>query len=83
MQASPEANPSARDMRHAERRRPESIAEEGEADYRQYPETPRRRRTHPNALEFGGWDMIDNLTVQQCARMPMELQTMEFNPNSL
>ena len=83
VQASHEAIPSTRFGRHAERRRLESTAEEGEADDRQYPETPRRRRTHPDAPEFGGWDMIDNLTIQQCARMPMGLQTLEFIPNSM
>ena len=54
-----------------------------EADGRQYPETLRRIRAHPDTPGFGGWDIIDKLTVQQCARMPMGLQTVEFIPNSL
>ena len=73
VQTGHEASPLARDKRHAERRRPESTAEEGEADDKQYPETLKRRRTHPDAPEFGGWDMIDSLTVHQCARMSMGL----------
>jgi hypothetical protein len=75
-----EASASVRDIRQAERRRPESTVEEGEADDRQYLETPRQRRTHLDAPEYGGWDMLDNLIVHQCARMPMGMQTVEFIP---
>jgi len=32
---------------------------------------------------YGGWDAIDNMTVDQCARMPTGMQTVEFIPNSL
>jgi len=55
---------------------------EGE-DGRLYPESPRARRTNPDARGYGGWDAIDSLTVDQCARMPMGMQTVEFIPNSL
>ena len=59
-----EANKSAREKGLAERRRTKSTTNEGETDDMQCPETPRRRRTRPYAPEFGGWDMIDSLTVQ-------------------
>ena len=57
VRAGQEANTSAKDKGQTERRRPESTADKEGADNIQYPETPRRRRTHPNAPEFGGWDM--------------------------
>ena len=75
--------PNVGGRRHEGSRQPDPTVEDREADDRQYPETPRRRRTHPDAQGFGGWDMIDNLTVQQCARMPMGVHTVEFIPNSL
>ncbi len=50
---------------------------------RQYPESPRRRRTDPDAAAYGGWDVIDNLSVAQCAVRPPGMQTIEFIPNSL
>jgi len=65
------ASPSARRGGQAELRQPITTAEQGEADGRQYPQEPGRRRTHPDAPDFGGWGMTDSLTIQQCARMPM------------
>ena len=52
-------------------------------DDRRYPESPRPRRTNPEARGHGGWDAIDIMTVDQWARMPMGLQTVVFIPNSL
>ena len=75
--------PTETGKRQGGSRQPEVTADDGEADGRQYPEAPRRRRTHPDTPRFGGWDMIDSLTVQQCARMPMGLHIVEFIPNSL
>jgi len=31
----------------------------------------------------GGWDMIDHLTVDQCANKPHGIHTVEVIPNSL
>ncbi len=36
--------------------------DEGE-DRRQYPESPKPRRTNPDAQGYGGWDAIDSMTV--------------------
>ncbi len=69
---------------HGQRASEEGRQEEDEGeDDMQYPESPRPRRANPNAGGYGGWDAIDNVTVDQCARMPMGMQTVEFIPNSL
>jgi len=59
----------------------ETEAHEGNGERRQYPEFPRPRRRNPDASGEGGWDVIDSLTVDQCARMPVGMQTLEFVPN--
>ena len=51
------------DRRQGGSRQPELIAEDREADIRQYPETPRRRRANPDTPGFGGWDMIDSHSI--------------------
>ena len=38
------------------------VGDEGE-DIRQYPESPKPRRTNPNDQGYGGWDAIDSMTV--------------------
>ena len=50
---------------------------------RQYLESPRPRRRNPDAPGEGEWDVIDRLTVDKCARMPVEMHTVDFVPNSL
>ncbi len=50
---------------------------------RQYPESPKRRRTNPDSATYGGWDVIDNLTVTQGVVRPPGMQTIEFITNSL
>jgi hypothetical protein len=50
---------------------------------RQFPEAPRTRRPNPDDRAYGGWDMIDHLTVDQCANMPPRIHTVEVIPNSL
>ena len=75
-----------RQPRHEERGNEameETVEPEGNGERRQYPESPRPRRRNPDAPEEGGWDVIDNLTVDQCARMPVGMQTVEVVPNSL
>ena len=49
----------------------------------QNPESPRPRKSNPDAPGGGGWDVIDSLTVDQFARMPMGMQTVELVPISL
>ncbi len=63
------------DKRKAARGRRQEAArgqtkEEGEDEW-QYPESPRTRRTNPTDMEYGGWDAMDSMTEDQCARMPM------------
>ncbi len=38
-------------------------------------------RVIPDAAS--AWDTIGRLSVEQCARMPIGMQTVEFIPNSL
>ncbi len=61
--------------------------EEREAQRRQhskqFSESPRTRRMNPDSETYGGWDVIDTLTVTQCAVKPLGMQTIEFIPNSL
>jgi hypothetical protein len=45
--------------------------------------SPGRRRNIYAETGFGGWDVIDVLTVTRCARMPQGMHTAEFIPNSL
>ncbi len=49
----------------------------------QFPEWPRPRRPDPNSLAYGGWDVLDSLTVEQCAVRPPGLHTIDFILNSL
>ena len=39
---------------------------------RQFTEAPRTRRPNPDDKVYGGWDMIDHLTVDQCAKCRLE-----------
>ncbi len=50
---------------------------------KQFLESPRTRRTNPDSESYGGWDVIDALTVTQCAVRPPGMHTIEFIPNSL
>ncbi len=50
---------------------------------RQYPEAPPTRRPNPDSQAYGGWDVLDSFTVDQCAVRPPGMQTVEFVPNSL
>ncbi len=50
---------------------------------RQFPRTPGARRPNPDSRAYGGWDVIDSLTVTQCAVRPPGMQTVEIIPNSL
>ena len=77
------------DRRGQEERQSQQAAEnrvqeddEGGDDMR-YPVSPRPRRTNPDTRESGGWDAIDNMTMDQCASMPIGMHTVEFIPNSL
>ena len=47
------------------------------------PETPRTRRPYPDDRAFGGWDVIDHPTVNQCANMPPRLHMVEIIPSFL
>jgi hypothetical protein len=48
-----------------------------------FPEMPRTRRPNPDDKAYGGWDVIDHLTVDQCANRPSGVHTAEVIPNSL
>ena len=61
----------------------ENDASNRRGEERQDPESPRPRRRNQDAPEEGGWDVIERLTVDQCARMPMGMHTVELIPNSL
>jgi hypothetical protein len=61
----------------------ETIEPEGNGERRQRPESPRPRRRNLDAPGEGGWDIIDSLTVYQCARMLVGIQTVKLVPNSL
>jgi hypothetical protein len=37
----------------------------------------------PVGYGAGGWDSIDSLTVNKCARIPMGMQTVEYIRDSL
>ena len=50
---------------------------------RQFPEGPRPRRPNPDSPAYGGWDVLDSLTVEQCAVRTPGLQTIEYIPNLL
>ncbi len=50
---------------------------------RQFSEEPRTRRPNPDDRAYGGWDVIDYLTVDQCANRPPGIHTVEVIPNSL
>jgi hypothetical protein len=50
---------------------------------RRNPQSPSRRRIIHNEAGYGGWDVIDILSVTPCARMPRGMRTQEFIPNSL
>ncbi len=49
--------------------------EEEEAQRRrQFPEGPRPKRPDPNSPAYRGWDVLDSLTVEQCAVRPPGLR---------
>ena len=50
---------------------------------RQFPEMPRTRRPNPDDMAYRGWDVIDLLTVDQCANRPPGVHTVEVISNSL
>ena len=52
-------------------------------DKRKFPDPPRTTRGQHQSTRAGGWEAIDNLSVEQCARIPAEMQTIEFIPNSI
>ena len=43
----------------------------------------RTRRPNPDDMAYGGWDVIEHMTVDQCANRPPEVHTVEIIPNSL
>ncbi len=49
----------------------------------QYPQSPAPRRPNPDSRAYGGWDIIDSLTITQCAVRPPGMQNVEIIPNSL
>ena len=53
------------------------------ANSRQFPQSPAPRRPNPDSRAYGGWDVIDSLTITQCAVRPPGMQTVEIIPNSL
>jgi len=70
--------------RHEGRTRDEQRpGDETNPRHRQFPEAPRRRRPNPDDIAYGGWDVIDHLTVDQCANRPPGIHTVEVIPNSL
>ncbi len=36
----------------------------------QFPQSPAPRRPNPDSRAYGGWDIIDSLTITQCAVRP-------------
>jgi hypothetical protein len=50
---------------------------------RQFPQAPTPRRPNPDSRAYDGWDVIDSLTVTQCALRPPGMQTVEVIPNSI
>jgi hypothetical protein len=50
---------------------------------RQFSEMPRTRRPNTDDMAYGGWDVIDHLTVDQCANRPPGVHTVEVIPNSM
>ena len=46
-------------------------------------EAPRTRRPNPDDRAYGGWDVIDHLTIEECANKPHGIHTVEVIPNSL
>ena len=53
------------------------------ANVRHFPQSPAPRRPSPDSRAYGGWDIIDSLTITQCAVRPPGMQTVEIIPNSL
>ena len=53
------------------------------ATNRQFPQSPAPRRPNPDSRAYGGWDVIDSLTITQCVVRPPGMQTVEIMPNSL
>ena len=50
---------------------------------RQFLQSPAPRRPNPDSRAYGGWDVIDSLTITQCVVRPPGMQTVEIIPNSL
>ena len=50
---------------------------------RQFPQSPAPRRPNPDSRAYGGWDIIDSLTITQCAVRPPGLQTVKIIPPAL
>ncbi len=57
--------------------------EAGNPRRRQFLEAPKTRRPDPDSKVYGGWDVIDHLTVDQCTNRPTGIHTVEVIPNSL
>jgi len=57
--------------------------DEETATNRQFPQSPAPRRPNPDSRAYEGWDIIDPLTITQCAVRPPGMQTVEIIPNSL
>jgi hypothetical protein len=56
--------------------------EDGE-DVRRFPNSPRRGKAGTTRYGAREWGAIDNLTINQYARMPMGMHTMDYIPNPL
>ncbi len=65
------------------RARERERGDEGTQSSRQFPQSPRTRMPNPDSRAYGGWDVIDSMTVTQCDVRPPGMQTVEIIPNSL